>query len=26
MSNGANLYTYSYVMPPQYDVTASVKF
>lgn len=26
MLNGANLYTYSYVMPPQYDFTASVKF
>lgn len=26
MSSGANVYTYSYVMPPQYDVTASVKF
>jgi len=26
MSSGANVYTYSYVMPPQYDITASVKF
>jgi outer membrane receptor protein involved in Fe transport len=26
MSNGANVYTYSYVMPPQYDLSASVKF
>lgn len=26
MSNGANLYTFSYIMPPQYDVTASIKF
>ena len=26
MASGANVYTYSYVMPPQYDVTASVKF
>jgi outer membrane receptor protein involved in Fe transport len=26
MSSGANLYTYSYVMPPQYDFTVSVKF
>jgi len=26
MSTGANVYTYSYVMPAQYDLTASVKF
>lgn len=26
MSNGANLYTYSYVMPAEHDLTASVKF
>ena len=26
MSTGANDYTYAYVMPPQYDFTASVKF
>ena len=26
MSNGSNRYTYSYVMPAQYDLTASVKF
>jgi hypothetical protein len=26
MVSGANVYTYSYVMPPQYDVTLSVKF
>ncbi len=26
MANGANLYTYSYLMPAQYDLTASVKF
>ncbi|MBI5693083.1 MAG: hypothetical protein HZC55_23650 [Verrucomicrobia bacterium] len=26
MASGANVYTYSYVMPPQYDLTASVKF
>jgi hypothetical protein len=26
MASGANVYTYSYVMPPQYDVSVSVKF
>jgi hypothetical protein len=26
MANGSNRYTYSYVMPAQYDLTASVKF
>ncbi|MSU24746.1 MAG: hypothetical protein EXS32_13105 [Opitutus sp.] len=26
MSTGANVYTYAYVMPPQYDLSASVKF
>jgi len=26
MANGANLYTYSYVIPPQYDFSVSVKF
>ena len=26
LSTGANIYTYSYVIPPQYDFTASVKF
>ena len=26
MANGANVYTYSYVMPPQYDLSVSVKF
>ena len=26
MANGANVYTYSYVMPPQYDLSATVKF
>ncbi|MSU50821.1 MAG: hypothetical protein EXS37_17325 [Opitutus sp.] len=26
MNSGANVYTYSYVMPPQYDLSLSVKF
>ena len=26
MASGANLYTYSYVMPPQYDISATVRF
>jgi len=26
MSNGANVYRYSYVMPPQYDLTLTVRF
>ena len=26
MSNGVNVYTYAYVIPPQFDFTASVKF
>ena len=26
MSTGANVYTYSYVMPPQYDLNVTVKF
>jgi hypothetical protein len=26
MSNGANVYTYSYVMPPQYDLTVTARF
>ena len=26
LANGANVYTYSYVMPPQYDLTLTVKF
>ncbi len=26
LANGANVYNYSYVMPPQYDLTVTVKF
>ena len=26
LGNGANVYTFSYVMPPQYDLTATVRF
>jgi outer membrane receptor protein involved in Fe transport len=26
LANGANVYTYSYVMPPQYDLTVTVRF
>ena len=26
MANGANLYTYSYVMPIQYDLSLTVRF